>query len=72
MGGTPYTVTYKVEAIIPLEVGLSIIRSQAFEPGESDQTLARDLDLAKENRELAAIRLAKDQGELSRKHQKKV
>ena len=65
-GEMSYALTYGVEAVIPLEVGLPTIQSQAFELGNNDQILAKDLDLAEEMRELASIKLAKYQGELSR------
>ena len=64
--------TYGVEAIIPLEVGFPTLWSQAFVSRNNDQTLAKDLDLVEERRELASIQLTKYQGELSRQHQKKV
>ena len=46
-----------VEAVIPLEIELPTIRLVAFDTGLNDQTLARDFDLAEENREAALIRL---------------
>ena len=39
-GETPYSLTYGMEAIIPLEVGLPTIRSEIFEPANNDEVIA--------------------------------
>ncbi|XP_028057288.1 uncharacterized protein K02A2.6-like [Camellia sinensis] len=54
-GETPYSLTYGMEAIIPLEVGVPTIRSEIFEPANNDEAIAQALDLAEERREAALI-----------------
>ena len=57
-GETPYSLTYGVEAVIPLEVGLLTLRSEEYDQENNELMLAKDLDLAQERRDLVMIRLA--------------
>ncbi|KAJ8632913.1 hypothetical protein MRB53_026249 [Persea americana] len=52
--------------VIPLEVGLPTLRSELCEQGLNDLNVARELDLAEERREAAAIRLTAYQQQLAR------
>ena len=54
---TPYSLTYRMEAVIPLEVGLLIIRSEIFEPSGNDEAIAQALDMVEERMEIALFRL---------------
>uniref|UniRef100_A0A2N9HPE1 Uncharacterized protein n=1 Tax=Fagus sylvatica TaxID=28930 RepID=A0A2N9HPE1_FAGSY len=67
-GETPYSLTYGVEAVIPLEVGLPTLRSEQYDQEDNELMLAKDLDLAQERRDLAMIRLASYQGDLKKRY----
>ncbi|XP_028058191.1 uncharacterized protein LOC114262049 [Camellia sinensis] len=71
-GETPYSLTYGMEAVIPLEVGLPTIRSEIFEPADNDEAIAQALDIAEERREAALIRLAAYQQQLIKSFNKNV
>ena len=45
MKETPFSLTYGVEAVIPLEVGLPTLRSEVFDQEDNELMLAKDLDL---------------------------
>ena len=53
----PYSLAFGFEAVIPLEVDLLIIQTEAYGVGHNEEVLARDLNLAKERRENALIRM---------------
>ncbi|XXG75111.1 hypothetical protein AAC387_Pa07g3691 [Persea americana] len=61
-----------MKAVIPLEVGLPTLRSELCDQGLNDLNVARELDLAEERREAAAIRLAAYQQQLARGYNPKV
>ena len=44
----PYSLAFGFEAIIQLEVGLPIIRTEVYDVSHNEEVLARDLDLAEE------------------------
>jgi hypothetical protein len=71
-GETPYSLTYGVEAVIPLEVGLPTLRSEEYDQHNNELVLAKDLDLAQERRDLAMIRLASYQGDLKKRYGRSV
>uniref|UniRef100_A0A2N9EQY4 RNA-directed DNA polymerase n=1 Tax=Fagus sylvatica TaxID=28930 RepID=A0A2N9EQY4_FAGSY len=71
-GETPFSLTYGVEAVIPLEVGLPTLRSEEYDQENNELMLARDMDLAQERKDLAMIRLASYQGDLKKKYGKNV
>uniref|UniRef100_A0A2N9I521 Uncharacterized protein n=1 Tax=Fagus sylvatica TaxID=28930 RepID=A0A2N9I521_FAGSY len=71
-GETPFSLTYGVEAVIPLEVGLPTLRSEEYDQENNELMLAKDLDLAQERRDLAMIRLASYQGDLKKRYGKSV
>ena len=69
---TPFSLTYGVEAVIPLEVVLPTLRSEEYDQKSNELMLAKDLDLAQERRDLAMIRLASYQGDLKKRYDKSV
>ena len=71
-GETPFSLTYGVEAVIPLEVGLPTLRSEEYDRENNELMLAKDMDLAQEHRDLAMIRLASYQGDLKKKYGRNV
>jgi hypothetical protein len=69
---TPFSLTYGVEAVIPLEIGLPTIRTEYYDPITNERSLATDLDLAEERRDSALIHLAAYQNGLRRIYEKRV
>ena len=55
---TPFSMTYRAEAVIPLETGFPTLRTNAFTPDNNDRLLEKSLDLIKERRESAMVQLA--------------
>ena len=54
-GETPFSMTYGAEAIIPLEIGFSTLKTSSFNPRDNDEQLAKSLDLIEEKRENAIV-----------------
>ena len=50
--------TYGSEAMIPLEVGFSMLRTSLFTLDNNDKLLERSLDLVDERREATMVQLA--------------
>ena len=45
---TPFSMTYGIEAVIPLEIGFPTLRTSSFTPSSNNQLLEKSLDLIKE------------------------
>uniref|UniRef100_A0A2N9GHZ5 RNA-directed DNA polymerase n=1 Tax=Fagus sylvatica TaxID=28930 RepID=A0A2N9GHZ5_FAGSY len=71
-GETPFSLTYGVEAVIPLEIGLPTIRTEYYDPVTNETSLATELDLAEERRDSALIHLAAYQNGLRRIYEKRI
>ena len=54
-GETFFSVTYRAEAMIPLETGFPTLRTSLFLPNNNDHLLEKSLDLIKERRENAIV-----------------
>ena len=65
-GETPFSLTYRAEAVIPAEESLCSARVKEFTPTRNDGLMVEHLDLLEEYREVATIRLAKYQQKLAR------
>ena len=50
--------TYRAEAIIPLEANFPMLKTSSFTPSCNDKLLGKSLDLIEERREKAVIQLA--------------
>ena len=50
-----YSLAFDFEAVIPLEVGLPTLQTEAYDVGHNEEVLAWDLALAEEWRENALI-----------------
>ena len=50
--------TYKAEAVIPLETGFPMLRTSMFTSYGNDELLKKGLDLVEERRENAMVQLA--------------
>ena len=57
-GKTPFSITYRAEAVIPLETGFPTSRTSSFNPSDNDEQLTMSLDLIEENRKNAIVQLA--------------
>ena len=57
-GETPFSMTYRSKAIIPLEIGFPTLRTSSFTPSSNDGLLEKSLDLIEEQRENAMVQLA--------------
>ena len=57
-GKTPFSMTYGIEVVIPLEIGFPMLRTSSFTPSSNDGLLEKGLDLVEERRENAMVQLA--------------
>ena len=57
-GETPFSMTYKAEAVILLETGFPMLRTSMFTSDGNDELLKKGLDLVEERRENAMVQLA--------------
>ena len=57
-GETPFSMTYRAEAVIPLETGFPTLRTSPFNPRDNNEQLTKSLDLIEEKRENAMVQLA--------------
>ena len=57
-GEAPFTMTYGVEAVIPIEANFPTLRTNSFTTSGNDELLGESLDMIKERRERAMIHLA--------------
>ena len=57
IGETNFSITYKIEVIIPAEIELSSIRVSNFTPKSNDANMAKQLNLLEKRQEMALIRL---------------
>ena len=55
---TPFSMTYRAKAVIPLEIGFLMLRTSLFTPDSNDNLLEKSLDLVEERRENAMVQLA--------------
>jgi hypothetical protein len=69
---TPFSLTYGVETVIPLEIGLPTIRTEYYDHVTNKTSLATDLDLAEEKRNSTLIHLASYQNGFRRMYEKRV
>ncbi|GKA56560.1 reverse transcriptase domain-containing protein [Tanacetum coccineum] len=60
-GATPFSLTYRTEAVIPAEIGMPTFRTAEVDVTKNDEALEINLELLEEKREQAAIREAKKQ-----------
>ena len=50
--------TYRAEAVIPLETGFSTLRTSSFNSSDNNELLEKRLDFIEEMRESAMVQLA--------------
>ena len=56
-GETPFSITYGVEVVIPLETGFQTLRTSSFTPSSNDMLLEKSLYLIEERRKNAMVQL---------------
>nr|CAN82409.1 hypothetical protein VITISV_023301 [Vitis vinifera] len=71
-GNTPFALAYGMDAVIPTEIGLPTIRTDAAKQSDANMELGRNLDWTDEVRESAAIRMANYQQRASAHYNRKV
>ncbi len=71
-GETPFALTYRVEAVIPLEVGLPTTRTTEFDTEENESNLRKDPNLLEERKDIATIKLASYQQQMKRRYDKNI
>ncbi|XP_028125251.1 uncharacterized protein LOC114322185 [Camellia sinensis] len=71
-GETPYSLTYGMEAVIPVEVVLPSLRFELFENTSNEEAIAQTLDMAEGRREAALTRLVGYQQQLIKSFNQKV
>ncbi|RVW58629.1 hypothetical protein CK203_111730 [Vitis vinifera] len=71
-GNTPFALAYGMDAVIPTEIGLPTIRTDAAKQNDANTELGRNLDWTDEVRESAAIRMADYQQRASAHYNRKV
>ena len=57
-GETPFSMTYRADAVIPLETSFPMLKSSLFNPSDNDEHLKRNLNLIEEKRENTMVQLA--------------
>nr|CAN69925.1 hypothetical protein VITISV_027208 [Vitis vinifera] len=71
-GNTPFALAYGMDAVIPTEIGLPTIRTDAAKQSDANTELGRNLDWADEVRESTTIRMADYQQRASAHYNRKV
>ncbi|GJS01657.1 reverse transcriptase domain-containing protein [Tanacetum coccineum] len=71
-GDTPFSLTYGIKAVIPVEIGMPTPRTVEIDPTQNNEALEINLDLLEERREEAAIREAKIKAKIERYYNSKV
>ena len=68
----PYSLAFGFEVIIPLEVGLPTIQTEAYNKINNSKVLVWDIDLADERRENALVQMTNYPKQLSKFYNQKV
>nr|GEX37084.1 reverse transcriptase domain-containing protein [Tanacetum cinerariifolium] len=63
-GETPFSLTYGTKAVIPVEIGMTTLRTAEVDMIKNDEALEINLDIFKERRERAAIQEAKSKAKM--------
>ncbi|WJZ94286.1 hypothetical protein VitviT2T_013160 [Vitis vinifera] len=71
-GNTPFALAYGMDAVIPTEIGLLTVRTDAAKQNDANTELGRNLDWTDKVRESAAIQMADYQQRASAHYNRKV
>ena len=69
---TPFLLSYKAEAVIPLETSFPTLKTSLFSPSSNNELLEKSLDFIEERRESAIVQLAYYQHKLKQGYDAKV
>ena len=69
---TPYSLVFRIEALIPTEVVIPMARYLLQDQEYNDRILARDLDIIDKFRDLAKIRIAAYQQRITKAYNKNI
>ena len=72
MGETPFRLTYGIEAVIPVEVGVTSIRREIFKEEGNDDQLRLNLDCLGQVRDKASSKITKYQQKMAEYYNKRV
>ncbi|GJX92161.1 reverse transcriptase domain-containing protein [Tanacetum coccineum] len=65
-GDTSFSLTYRMEAVIPAEIGMPTFRTTEVDMAKNDEALEINLELLEEKREQAAIKEAKSKRQMKK------
>uniref|UniRef100_A0A2N9J6Z4 Integrase catalytic domain-containing protein n=1 Tax=Fagus sylvatica TaxID=28930 RepID=A0A2N9J6Z4_FAGSY len=71
-GETPFRMTFGSEAVVPVEIGLTTLRTSAYDEQQNEEQLRLNLDLIDEVRETAEARMKRYQEKMARHYNSKV
>nr|GEV40101.1 reverse transcriptase domain-containing protein [Tanacetum cinerariifolium] len=71
-GETPFSLIYRAEAVIPVEIGMPTLRTTRVDMIKNDEALGVNLDLLEEKREQAAIQEARSKANLDKYYNARV
>ncbi|GJX35718.1 reverse transcriptase domain-containing protein [Tanacetum coccineum] len=71
-GETPFSLTYKTEAVIPVEIGMPTMRIAEVDMIKNDEALEINLDLLEEKREQVAMQEAKNKAMMEKYYNSRV
>jgi hypothetical protein len=71
-GETPFRMTFGSEAVVPVEIGLTTLRTSAYDDQQNEEQLRLNLDLIDEVRETAEARMKTYQEKMARHYNSKV
>uniref|UniRef100_A0A2N9FH63 Uncharacterized protein n=1 Tax=Fagus sylvatica TaxID=28930 RepID=A0A2N9FH63_FAGSY len=71
-GETPFRMTFGSEAVVPVEIGMTTLRTSAYDNQQNEEQLRLNLDLIDEIRETAETRMKRYQDKMARHYNSKV
>uniref|UniRef100_A0A2N9GR51 Uncharacterized protein n=1 Tax=Fagus sylvatica TaxID=28930 RepID=A0A2N9GR51_FAGSY len=71
-GETPFRMTFGSEAVVPVEIGLTTLRTSAYDEQQNEEQLRLNLDLIDEVRETAEARMKRYQEKMARHYNSRV
>lgn len=72
IGKTPFSMTYGIEAVIPVEISLSSSKVANFAQGHNDEDMVSSLNALEERRDMVSIQLSSYQQRLAQSYNRKV
>nr|GEV17445.1 reverse transcriptase domain-containing protein [Tanacetum cinerariifolium] len=69
---TSFSITYGIEAVIPVEIGMPSLRYAEVNQAKNDEGLLLNLDMLEEKREKAAVHEARRKAKMEKYYNSKV